>query len=34
MNPTAPQTSASASVIPAPAGIWITEVFRLTRWEL
>jgi ABC-type transport system involved in multi-copper enzyme maturation permease subunit len=32
MNPTAPQ--ASAPVIPAPAGIWITEVFRLTRWEL
>jgi ABC-type transport system involved in multi-copper enzyme maturation permease subunit len=32
MNPTAPR--ASASVIPAPAGIWITEVFRLTRWEL
>lgn len=34
MNPTAPQTSGSASVIPAPAGIWITEMFRLTRWEL
>jgi ABC-type transport system involved in multi-copper enzyme maturation permease subunit len=32
MNPTAPR--ASASVIPAPAGIWITEVYRLTRWEL
>lgn len=34
MNPTAPQSSASSSIIPAPAGIWITEVFRLTRWEL
>lgn len=34
MNPTAPQTSSGASVLPAPAGIWITEVFRLTRWEL
>jgi len=34
MNPTAPQASGVASVIPAPAGIWITEVFRLTRWEL
>ncbi|HEX5155820.1 MAG TPA: ABC transporter permease subunit [Ktedonobacterales bacterium] len=34
MNPTAPQTSASAAAVPAPAGIWITEVFRLTRWEL
>ena len=34
MNPTAPQTGGGASVIPAPAGIWITEVFRLTRWEL
>lgn len=32
MNPTAPQASATA--VPAPAGIWITEVFRLTRWEL
>jgi ABC-type transport system involved in multi-copper enzyme maturation permease subunit len=32
MNPTAPQ--ASAPTVPAPAGIWITEVFRLTRWEL
>ena len=32
MNASAPQ--ASASVAPAPAGIWITEVFRLTRWEL
>ncbi|HEY7342503.1 MAG TPA: ABC transporter permease subunit [Ktedonobacterales bacterium] len=34
MNSTAPQTSASTSALPAPAGIWITEVFRLTRWEL
>ncbi|HEU4781900.1 MAG TPA: ABC transporter permease subunit [Ktedonobacterales bacterium] len=34
MNPTAPQSSASSSIIPAPAGIWITEVFRLTGWEL
>ncbi|HEY1389378.1 MAG TPA: ABC transporter permease subunit [Ktedonobacterales bacterium] len=34
MNPTAPQTSGGVSAIPAPAGIWITEVFRLTRWEL
>lgn len=34
MNPTAPQSSASASMIPAPAGIWIIEVLRLTRWEL
>lgn len=34
MNPTTPQASAGASVLPAPAGIWITEVLRLTRWEL
>jgi ABC-type transport system involved in multi-copper enzyme maturation permease subunit len=32
MNATAPQASVSA--VPAPAGIWITEVLRLTRWEL
>ena len=34
MNPTAPQAGAGASVLPAPAGIWVSEVFRLTRWEL
>ncbi len=34
MSSTAPQASAGSSVIPAPAGIWITEVLRLTRWEL
>lgn len=34
MNSTSPQASASAPAIPAPAGIWITEVLRLTRWEL
>ena len=35
MNATAPQASAPAqSTAPAPSGIWITEVLRLTRWEL
>lgn len=32
MNATTPRTS--VPVLPAPAGIWITEVLRLTRWEL
>jgi ABC-type transport system involved in multi-copper enzyme maturation permease subunit len=34
MNPTAPQASARSSFIPAPAGIWLIEALRLTRWEL
>ena len=35
MNATAPQASVPAqSTAPAPSGIWITEVLRLTRWEL
>jgi ABC-2 type transport system permease protein len=32
VNTTAPQLSLPG--IPAPASIWITEVLRLTRWEL
>lgn len=32
MNPTIPQASAPAA--PSPTGTWITEVLRLTRWEL
>ena len=34
MNATAPQAAPTASTTPAPSGIWITEVLRLTRWEL
>jgi ABC-type transport system involved in multi-copper enzyme maturation permease subunit len=34
MNATSPQSRFSAIALPAPAGIWITEVLRLTRWEL
>lgn len=32
MNTTAPKVSIPAT--PAPTGVWITEVLRLTRWEL
>lgn len=32
MSSTSPQVTAPAAL--APAGIWITEVLRLTRWEL
>lgn len=34
MNATTPQSRISGLALPAPAGIWIIEVLRLTRWEL
>lgn len=34
MSSATPQVSSNVPMIPAPAGIWITEVLRLTRWEL
>lgn len=35
MNATAPEASAPAiPAAPRPTGVWITEVLRLTRWEL